>query len=96
MRRWNKKLGEFLPREVSGRKTAYLFFYVHSMWIPGIPSIQPKLEKTSKLANPTLLVWETESRRPQGGVTSKLEKTSKLLIFIQRLKACLFMGNILY
>jgi hypothetical protein len=40
----------------------------------------PKLEKTSKLANPTLLVWETEGRRPQGGATSKLEKTSKLLI----------------
>jgi hypothetical protein len=68
-------------------------FFCSLFLTPG-PGSHPKLEKTSKLANPTLLVWEAEGARAWR--KNKREKTSKLLIFIQRLKACLFMGNVLY
>jgi len=54
------------------------FFYALFFHTACARDIRPKLEKTSKLANPTLLVWESEGARAWR--KNKREKTSKLLI----------------
>jgi len=70
-------------KKVNQEGGSYGFPFFMLYFFPAPPGVaHPKLEKTSKLANPSLLVWKeaSEASQPQGRPASKLEKTSKLLI----------------